>query len=255
MKKNQLKLYSLLFVSHLIVADTAFATTSIPTPWVVGHKPTVDNVRFDKTAPVVGDTLNLLYDYQDIDEDVDASTIKWFNNGAVLPGKTGSSYTLELNIKTQEGTPCSPFQIAAEVTAKSVEGDPLIGDAKRSATIQVALPAMPGGFTFPPLQHMPYRVAENFCRAKGMTLPTYSQLDDIRKTYHKSKQKDYEISKMFGWPLYRTCGGGLTPSTYWARSATDVKLAHHVFLDSDVANVVDADKPGLSAYVTCVPGP
>lgn len=72
--KKQEKLYSLFSMSLLIVAGTAFAAPSLPIPDVVGHKPTVDNVRIDKVPPVTGDTLNILYDYQDIVGDIDAST-------------------------------------------------------------------------------------------------------------------------------------------------------------------------------------
>ncbi|HHQ4444603.1 hypothetical protein ACEUD2_03170 [Aeromonas veronii] len=266
MKKNQLKLYSLLFVSHLIVADTVFAKESLPTPDVVGHKPTVDNVRLDKVTAVTGDTLNILYDYHDIDGDIDASTIKWLYNGVEAPGETGSSYKPQLNVFTPKGVPCTSFQITAEVTARSQSGDPFIGETKQIVPIQVALQRPTTGieFTFPSLVPMRFRQAEAFCKAKGMQLPTGSQLVDLFtpfKGYTKVSDRllASNMTMALGWPTDYYCGGTYGYSNYWARQVnnqaafvlpgTDIKIK---YVDPDPQDPNIQPQEGL---VTCVPGP
>lgn len=93
MYKSNFKLHYPLLVTAVVIGSSAIASPSSLTPAVIGHKPTVDNILLDKTAPVLGDTLNVTYDYQDIDGDADASTIKWLYNGIEVAGQTAKQYT------------------------------------------------------------------------------------------------------------------------------------------------------------------
>ncbi|KAJ8739034.1 hypothetical protein H9Y13_13040 [Aeromonas veronii] len=246
MYKSNFKLHYPLLVTAVVIGSSAIASPSSLTPAVIGHKPTVDNILLDKTAPVLGDTLNVTYDYQDIDGDADASTIKWLYNGIEVAGQTAKQYTPVLNINTGVGNACGDFQVAAEVTAQSHTGDPKLGTAKTSAPVSVALATIPD-FTFPDTTTRNWDDAKKFCEAKGMQLPTRAQLQTVFNTY-TSGGANYEMAEIYGWPLNGgRCGGSYF--IYWTSEAHS--SGYHWVVRMDIGTAYG----GLDTFdrqVTCV---
>ncbi|MFH7527856.1 hypothetical protein AB2J22_21325 [Aeromonas sp. A5] len=249
MYKSNFKLHYPLLVTAVVVGSSAIAGPSSLTPAVIGHKPTVDNILLDKTAPVHGDTLNVTYDYQDIDGDADASTIKWLYNGTAVAGQATKKYTPVLNIMTGAGKACGDYQVAAEVTAQSQTGDPKLGVTKTSAPVTVALPTIPD-FTFPDTAVFNWGNASKFCEAKGMQLPTRAQLQTVFNTY-TSGGTNYEMAEKYGWPLVGgRCGGRY--SYYWT-SDPHSPGTHYLVSMSNGIDYYDIQDSYDSAMVTCVP--
>lgn len=253
MKINQtkFKLHYPLLLAAMMTAGVASASQSTATPAVVGHKPTADNVVIDNPAPNLGDTLNVTYDYNDIDSDIEAtSAISWLYNGTPVVGETASSYTPVLNTNTGTGNACSDFQVLAEVTPQSQTGDPLIGDAKQSPSVSVRLPVIPG-FTFPEPVPLNWHDADAFCKAKGLSLPTEAQLTELLNIYAASGG-NLVMSQQYGWPLQGRCGGVGSSRIYWSRDPADA--GEHRAADLSLkftGNVLDSNL----GSVTCVAGP
>lgn len=218
-----------------------------PTPPLVGHMPTVDNVNISPATPTLGQELSVSYIYNDVDGDADASTFKWLYNGTAVAGQTAKQYTPVLNINTGVGNACGDFQVAAEVTAQSQTGDPKLGTAKASAPVSVQLPTIPG-FTFPDVTPLNWGDARQFCEAKGMQLPTIDQLQTVFNTY-TSGGTNNKLAEKYGWPLYSRCGGSV--GEYWTREGASGQR-YIVTMYNGLAGSYD----DTNYYqVTCVPGP
>lgn len=235
-----------------MTAPGVWAKEATPTPDVVGFKPVADNVAIDNPAPTLGDTLNVTYDYSDEDGDAEAAPdIKWLYNGVPVAGQVNAAYTPVPNINTGIGNACGDFQVAAEVTPVSQTGDPLVGDAKQSAPVTVALnlPVIPG-FTFPETAGRNWSDANAFCLAKGMRLPTRAELQAVFNTY-TSGGTNSQMAEKYGWPLTGgQCGGSL--NNYW--TSEPGASGRHWLVGMHNGNAVNGGDDAFSYQVACVPG-
>ncbi|MFM5498749.1 hypothetical protein ACET9I_19465 [Aeromonas veronii] len=249
MYKSNFKLHYPLLVTAVVIGSAAIASPSSLTQAVIGHKPTVDNVLLDKTAAVLGDTLNVTYDYQDIDGDADASTLLWLKNGLVVAGQTGKRYTIpQLNTSTGTGNACdtTPFQIAVEVTPQSQKGDPKTGEAKQSVATQVNVATIPN-FTFPDTVLRTWSVANAFCVGKGLRLPTRAELLAVYTTYTNGGGGTNEMAGWYGWPMSGQCGGSV--NTYW--TSEPGTSGNHYFINMYLGVAFNRSDT-TTTHVTCV---
>ncbi len=227
----------------------AQAEESLITEPVVGHKPTAENVRVINSNPVLGDTLNVSYDYGDVDGDVEGDTaIKWLYNGNPVAGQTAKDYTPQLDINTAPGQACTDFQVAAEVIPVSLGGDPLIGDTKQSepVTVKLNLPLIPD-FTFPDTTTRTWHDANAFCQAQGMSLPSRGQLTDLHASY--ASGGGYELAEKYGWPIVDRCGGRALG--YWTREVTGANHWAVVLYNGSAISTADT----TLSHVTCLSRP
>lgn len=207
-------------------ADQVYANNSQLTEKIVGHKPVISNVKIDKPTPQLGETLTLVYDYSDADQDVEAApSVTWYYNDSPVTGQMGKAYTPIYNYNTGTGNACTDFNIRAEVIPKSVTGDPKIGDIKPVAPVTVAinLQAIPG-FIMPDTTTRTWSDANAFCIAKGAHLPTVEQLKKVFKDYTTGSMNQ-QMSTKYGWPLLGHCGGG--SASYWASTQDPVSKGHY----------------------------
>lgn len=233
-----------LLIGTLVCIPAADAQESAPTPPVVGHKPVAENVRIDQPAPKLGDTLSVLYEYQDADNDAEgASIIKWRYNGTEIAGETERDYTPKIDVDT--GKPCT-ISVTAEVTPVSLTGDPLVGDARESTAVEVALPTIPG-FTSPDNKLRLWDAADAACRAQEMRLPTRAELIELFNTYTTGEVENYQLSENYGWPIKDKCGSGSW--TYWTNEARPAGGYYSVYMNRGDVFDIDDDLP---RYSTCV---
>ncbi|QTL96465.1 hypothetical protein AjGTCBM29_04404 [Aeromonas jandaei] len=199
---------SMLSVAIGLILSTGpvVAMQSADTPDVVGHKPTIGSVTLDKTAAALGDVLNVIHSgYSDTDGDAEANpSIRWLRDGVPIAGQTASSHTVS------PSPTCSDFNLSAEVTPTSQTGDPLTGDALRSASLPITYPQIPG-FSKPDNVVRTWPVADSFCTAKGMRLPTVAELQYVFANY-ASGFGSQDMAYKYGWPLTNICGGA---NGYW----------------------------------------
>ncbi|MFB2776780.1 hypothetical protein [Shewanella xiamenensis] len=203
------------------------ANNSQLTEKIVGHKPVITNVKIDKPTPQLGETLTLAYDYTDADQDAEAApSVTWYYNNNPVAGQTGKAYTPIFNYITGSGNACTDFTIRADVTPKSITGDPKIGDTTIVAPVTVAinLQTIPG-FILPDTITRTWSQANAFCISKGAHLPTVAQLKKVFSDYTSGGIND-QMSKKYGWPLLGgRCGGGY--ATYWASTQDPISSGHY----------------------------
>lgn len=227
---NKYKYHALKALICLLVfsnADQVYASNSQLTEKIVGHKPVISNVKIDKPTPQLGETLTLVYDYTDADQDAEAApSVTWYYNDFPVTGQTGKAYTPIYNYVTGSGNACTDFNIHAEVIPKSVTGDPKIGDIKPVAPVTVAinLQAIPG-FILPDMAQRTWSEADAFCASKGAHLPTVEQLKKVFKDYTSGGMNE-QMSAKYGWPLAgQRCGGAM--NSYWTSTQDPVTKGHY----------------------------
>lgn len=217
-------LLSLLLFSN---CSLVYANNSQLTEKIVGHKPVITNVKIDKLTPQLGETLTLVYDYSDADQDAEATpSVKWYYNNSLVAGQEGKAYTPIFKYETGTGNACNDFNISVEVTPKSMTGDPNIGDITTVAPVTVAinLQAIPG-FILPDTAQRTWSEANAFCASKGAHLPTVSQLKNVFADYTIGGTND-QMSQKYGWPLLGGRCGGVT-AYYWTNTQDPVTKAHY----------------------------
>lgn len=248
MKTNQstFKLLYPLLLAAMMASGVASATQSSSTLAVVGHSPIVENVNISPLTPTLGQELSVSYDYNDVDGDAEASSIKWLYNGTVVAGQTAKQFTPVL--KNEVGYACADFQVTAEVTPKSLTGDPKTGMTKVSApvTVLLNLPIIPG-YTFPETAVKNWSQAEAYCVALGGRLPSRAELQAVFNTYTSGGTND-QLAEKYGWPMFGgRCGG--TYTDYW--TGDRYGSGGHYVIYMDTGGVGFTSNNSLS-QVTCV---
>lgn len=247
-------LLSLLLFSNCCLV---YANNSQLTEKIVGHKPVITNVKIDKSTPQLGETLTLVYDYTDADQDAEATpSANWYYNNNPVGGQTGKAYTPIFNHVTGSGNACTDFTISAEVTPKSLTGDPKIGDPTivDPVTVAINLQTIPG-FILPDTVQRTWSQANAFCATKGAHLPTVAQLKKVFIDYTSGKKNNDQMSAKYGWPLLGGRCGGATAS-YWTSTQDPVTKGHYDVNMMDGGEFVLAfDSSPYHTVCTTVNGP
>lgn len=225
-------------------AGKVYANNSQLTEKIVGHMPVAANVKIDKSEIILGESVNVNYSYDDDDDDGEAVPIvKWFYNGSVITGENSLSYTPTLNIKTGQWQQCSNFTVTAEITPRSISGDPLIGLPKESTSVNVILPTV-NGFSFPVYKN--HIEAESYCSSIGARLPSKDELINLFNT-HAIGGDGIIFSEKYGWPTASdNCGGA---GSYWTNERDTGDRFYFIQLGSG--------EPGITSQVfplatTCI---
>jgi len=192
------------------------ANNSIPTPTVVGHKPIAKNVIIENINPNLGDELKLYYEYEDYDSDVTGVPIvTWYYNGKEVSGQKSMSYTPVFDPITGEGVECKDVTVHAEITPKSITGDPQYGDkvTTQSVNVSINLGVIPGFIKPSAIIYNSWSSANSYCISQGARLPTVAELKFVFNTY--AQTTGFSMSSKYGWPLQSArCGGN--SNSYWA---------------------------------------
>lgn len=195
---------------------TVQANNSALTPRVVGHKPIAKNVKIENVNPNLGDELKLFYEYEDEDSDVKGTPIiSWFYNGKKVAGQNNMNYRPILDPITGVGVECSDVSVHAEVTPKSLAGDPQYGDKVTTQTVNVSinLGTIPSFIKPDATTKNSWSEANAYCISLGARLPTVEELKYVFNTY--AKTTGFTMSSEYGWPLQAAhCGG--SSNSYWA---------------------------------------
>ena len=133
--RNKL-IFGILIASQFMYGIPVYAEkyTSEPTAYTKGRAPVASNLVFDKPNPVLGDTVNLTYDFSDPDIDQETgTTVQWLRDNQHILGATDFSYTLEESNGDRPGQ-----KLSAEVTPRT---DPNLTDPAVGVTVTVTLSA------------------------------------------------------------------------------------------------------------------
>lgn len=194
--------------------------TAVATAIVTGSAPVATNVTVSGTY-AAGQTLTASYHYSDADGELEgASTFKWFLgcNGdgycTEAPGATSQTYTIKPGDMGGH--------ISFGVTPKSSSGTPTNGNEARSTPVMAGKVEI-RRFTTP--EAGVYRdkwAAESYCQGlgNGARLPTVAELLSLFRTV-TSGGTNTEMCSIYGWPLYKHCGGHTSGNAYDSYRASD----------------------------------
>ncbi len=226
------------------ISQPLLSKESTATPEVVGHKPVAKNVRIDKADAKLGDTLTVLYDFYDIDDDLEAiSKIQWFYNGT--PQSLSSwKYTPKLHT-TGTYNECNDFQVTVSVMPVSDSGDPSVGEPTLSYPVIVKLPIISGYLR--PIGWTGQKHAEQLCANKGMRLPKRSELEALFSHY-TTMVPSMEFAEKYGWPLGALCGAN-GRTQYWTSEGDGIGNYYSVNLTT---GSVQKEQESASNLFTCI---
>lgn len=236
---------SVLYLFSLICFfyKSAVAKESMPTPAVVGHKPTVTNVSLNKKDLVFGDTASLNYSYHDIDGDPEdrPKMVRWSYGYSTASGDS------TILIKNTDKDCKMTYKGIVSVIPTSKSGEPLTGDPV-SIPISVNNATPINGFEIHPdswSSDVKNRVlnwpdADKYCRSIGKKLPTVRQAQDFIS--HYNKRVNNGVPKILGWPSYDyrpICGG--VDEAYWTSDvAGNINPGHYKVVSINSGHIDNA---------------
>lgn len=264
---RHLVLHFLIFIFFVLYQD-AVAKESKKTGSVIGHKPTLSNVKPSKTKIFYGDTVSITYDYHDIDGDppmTNLITAHWYAAGVngLVSVKGNSNVRILHDTTGPRG--CAYENVTGEVSIRPVSttGDPNTGDYN-SIKISVELPIAPQFQGYSPIKEsygsaanntiFLFSEAEALCRSIGKKLPTVAQLKGF--IAHYNNIMPLGVVKLLGFPANNMCWG--KTDYYWTSDHVPKSQQQYtVSIVDGKTDTVDLFEINPSKYtrlhVMCVP--
>lgn len=235
---------------------------------VIGHKPTLSNLKPSKTKIFYGDTVSITFDYHDIDGDPPMTKMivpHWYarGNNATVNMK-GHRVQILQNV-TDGPRSCAYENLTGKVSIQpwSTTGDPNRGDYV-DIKISVELPISPQFQGYSPIEQsygsaandtaFPFSEAEALCRSIGKKLPTVAQLKGF--IAHYNNIMPLGVVKLLGFPANNMCWG--KTDYYWTSEVMPKSnYRYTVSILDGTTNTVDLGPVSMGRYerrhVMCIP--
>lgn len=249
---------------YFVLCEHSVAKDSKKIGPVIGHKPTISNVKVSKTKIFYGDTVSVTYDYHDIDGD--PPMINWMQPNWYAMGTNGSVNVKGDRVQILQNTSgpqsCAYENLAGTVSIKplSKTGDPDRGDAV-DVKISIELPISPQFQGYSPIEEsygsaaaqttFLFSEAEAHCRSRGKKLPTVAQLKGF--IAHYNNIMPLGVVKLLGFPAQSMCWG--KTNFYWTSERIKGGQAAVSILDGTIDKFETNFGPEMYTrlHVMCVP--
>lgn len=253
--------YSVSAIALFVMAVEAGAVQSPETGTVKGQEPTVNNIVITNvTNPGIGlragDKAAFSYDFSDPDGDTEVLPPgrQWMIAGVDVAGAIGATYT---TTGTDGG---KNLKIRITPKTSSTITDPAVGTPVTSVAFKVANASAPvdiDQFIAPSAAGSDYSAAAAFCAAKGMQLPTSSELQNLYINRTSATvayptggwASNTELCDIYKWPIGSGACGGATH--YWSR--TPALAGQHKVVSLVYGESVATADTSPNFMVTCVP--